>query len=82
MDIMDWEINEQTVRNLMPYIRSKDLAYENSLSSESIASELCDSFLSIFAGLVMIDKKNRHDVGRRCVCKITSMVLMGFFFDS
>lgn len=54
---MDWEINEQTVRNLMPYIRSKDLAYENSLSSESIASELCDSFLSIFAGLVMIDKK-------------------------
>lgn len=31
-------VNEQTVRNIMPYI-SKDLAYENSLSSESIASE-------------------------------------------
>ncbi|BET54669.1 hypothetical protein BsubNA05_17750 [Bacillus subtilis] len=50
-------VNEQTVRNLMPYIRFKDFAYENSLSSESIASELCDSFLSIFSGLVMIDKK-------------------------
>ncbi|MCF7613478.1 hypothetical protein L3085_12275 [Bacillus subtilis] len=41
----------------MLYIRSKDFAYENSLSSESIASELCDSFLSIFSGLVMVDKK-------------------------
>ncbi|WP_164972497.1 hypothetical protein [Bacillus subtilis] len=50
-------VNEQTVRNLMPYIRFKDFAYENSLSSESIASELCDSFPSIFSGLVMIDKK-------------------------
>ncbi|UYL12962.1 hypothetical protein DUT89_11850 [Bacillus subtilis] len=40
-------VNEQTARNLMLYIRSKDFAYENSLSSESIASELCDSFPSI-----------------------------------
>ncbi|MDM5302326.1 hypothetical protein QUF44_12140 [Bacillus subtilis] len=33
----------------MTYILSKDLAYEFTLSSKSIASELCDYFFDYFA---------------------------------
>ncbi|WP_432339186.1 hypothetical protein [Bacillus tequilensis] len=42
-------VSEQTARNLMTYILSKDLAYENSLSSEPIAFELCDYFFHCFS---------------------------------
>ncbi|MCI4167981.1 hypothetical protein M8C10_13360 [Bacillus spizizenii] len=42
-------VDEQTARNRMTYIRSKDLAYEYSLSSEPIASELCDYFFRYFS---------------------------------
>lgn len=42
-------VDEQTARHLMTYILSKDLAYEFTLSSKSIASELCDYFFDYFA---------------------------------
>ncbi|MFH0347399.1 hypothetical protein ACHADS_12720 [Bacillus vallismortis] len=42
-------VDEQTARHLMTYIRSKDLAYEISLSSEPIAFELSDYFFHYFS---------------------------------
>lgn len=55
-------VDEQTARNLMSYIRSKDLAYEYSLSSEPIASELCDYFLRYFSDDPVYDTNADVDV--------------------
>ncbi|APH69061.1 hypothetical protein [Bacillus sp. LR_5] len=46
----------------MSYIRSKDLAYEYSLSSEPIASELCDYFLRYFSDDPVYDTNADVDV--------------------
>lgn len=55
-------VNEQTARNLITYILSKDLAYENSLSSEPIAFELCDYFFHCFTDDPVYDTNADVDV--------------------